>query len=170
MKYKAPEIDNKPYYVPVVVKSKDYLVGYIHAMDIYTAIFKDCINKIGLDIDVSRFDICLDSNRFNDILADGKRASECSPREMQEYIKKLIEERMQRTNEEHPDNNNDILKDAILKIDCPCGLGFYVFNKIEEIPETPLKCSNCGRIILDYTDHYDSEFEFDGKKEIKYGN
>jgi len=164
MKYEAPKINNDPYYVPVVVKSKDYLVGYLHAMNLFLAILHDCLNRSGLDIDCSNFDMGLDSTRFNDIMIDGRRATSCSIDEIKQYFEDLIEKKVFKYKEEHPDNNPEILDKSVLKIECICGLGFYSFDDISKIPEEPLKCSACGRVILDYTKHFDNEFEFDGKE------
>lgn len=75
---------------------------------------------------------------------------------------------MIRVVDEHPDN--DIDNDDILNVDCPCGLGFYSFKEIENVPDKQFKCSVCGRVIIDYTDHFDSEFEFDGKEISIYEN
>ncbi|MEM4261039.1 MAG: hypothetical protein QXG00_07395 [Candidatus Woesearchaeota archaeon] len=164
MKYKAPEIDNKPYYVPIVVKDKSYLIGYIHAMKLFTSIFEECMRRNGIEINFTNFEFYLDSTRFNDILMNGKRISELSIEEMQQFIKNKFEENIAKINEKHPDNNIQTSKEYLLQIECPCGLGFYNFSRIEQIPETSIKCSNCGRVILDYTGHYDTEFdEYDGK-------
>lgn len=134
MKYKAPEIANKPCYVPVVVKNKDFLLGYLYASKFFKLILNECSEKLGIYIDTSVFDACLDSTRFNDIMMNGKRTSECSQKEIEDYIKNLIENKYQKLKEQHPDNEQKILNDSILKIECPCGLGFYSYDSTEKIP------------------------------------
>ncbi len=49
MKYIAPHSDNgKPYYVPVVTKNKDQLVGYIQGMSYVKLLVGDVlINSLG---------------------------------------------------------------------------------------------------------------------------
>ena len=39
----------------------------------------------------------------------------------------------------------------------------YSFKTEKDIPDKPFKCSQCGRTIIDYTYHNDSEYEFDGQ-------
>jgi len=166
MKYEAPIANNKPCYVPIVVKDKSYLVGYVHAMNLFKVILQECLNKIGIKVDTSVFETCLDSTRFNDVMVNGKKASECTEAEIEKYLKAIVESKMERITENHPDNEIKVLEKAVLKIECPCGLGFYSFNKVDDIPEKPLKCAICGQTILDYTNHYDSEYEYNGKDEI----
>ena len=163
MKYKAPTKDNKPYYVPFVVKSKDYLLGYLHATDILLRLFKESLKMSGFELNLSKLDFSLDSSRFNDVLMSGKRVSDCSDAELEQYLKTILEEKMQRVKETHPDNDDKVNEKIILKIECSCGLGYYSYTNVDEIPNTSLKCDVCGRIILDYTGHYDSDFDYDGE-------
>lgn len=165
MKYQAPQINDKPYYVPIVVKNKDYLIGYIHAMTLFKSIIKKSLNQIGLDIDLDCFDNCLDSTRFNDIMANDKRIVDFTDEEYIEYLKDMIERKKEKITSNHPDNKVDDV--SLLRIDCTCGLGFYSFNKIEDIPDKSFRCNVCGRIILDYTNHYDTEYEYDGGEDYE---
>jgi len=164
MKYKPPIKDNKPLYVPIVTKSKDYLVGYIHAMNLFKEVFEVSLSKMGIEIDTSDFEMCLDSSRFNDIMRNDERSSNCSKEEIKQHLKEMFESKVIKMKEHHPDNESKVLENIILKIECPCGLGFYSFENIKDIPEEPLKCSTCGRLIIDYTGHYDNDYEFDGER------
>jgi len=168
MKYNAPKIDGKLYYIPVVVKSKDYLIGYLHSMNIFGQIMEEALNKAGISIGGSCIEPSLDSTRFNDVMMDGRRASECSNKEITKMFNDLISQKMTRLTDEHPDN--DIENEDIFNVDCPCGLGFYSFKEISDIPDKQFKCSICGRVIIDYTNQFDSEFNFDEKEIENYEN
>lgn len=162
MIYKAPTIDNKVYWVPIVAKNRDYLMGYIKGCQNVEDIILDSLNNAGMDLKGLHIDLCLDSSRFNDVLENGLRESDLSREEINRYYEKLIKQKFERVTEKHPENEAGILDAYFLTVECPCGLGIYSFQR-NEIPDKQFKCAECGRIIIDYTGHDDFEYDFDGK-------
>ena len=163
MIYDAPTDNGKPYYIPVTVRDKSYLVGYLHSTALFKLILKEGFQKMDVELDTSLFEHSLDSTRFNDIMVSGKKASDCSQKEINNYYQKLIDGKMERIKEPDPENN--VFKDSILQLECAhCGFGFYNYEKVEEIPETNVTCQYCGKVLLHYTGHYDNEYDFDGKE------
>ena len=82
LKYDPPKDKNqKPYWVPIVAKNKDYLIGFLDgvhiALDMLDASF------IGLQI-------ALGSDRLNDILPDGRRISNLSKTEFKNILTYLL--------------------------------------------------------------------------------
>jgi ribosomal protein S27E len=165
MKYNPPKINNDSQWVPIVVKNKDWLIGYITGIQMIESLLIDSLEENGINIDLRGFDLCLDSSRFNDIMEDGKRESCCSDEEIREYYKEIINEKISIVEEQHPDNNEQIFSDCFLEVECVCGLGIYIFKNASEIPEEPFKCQICGRTIIDYTGYDDENFEYDGKND-----
>lgn len=161
MRYKPPRIENKEQWVPIVVKNKDWLVGYICGVQFIQSLIENSLEENGVEIDFRGLDLCLDSSRFNDVMEDGRRESECTDNEIKKYFEKIIEEKISMIKDHHPDNEA-IFDDCFLKVECVCGLGIYTFKDSKEIPETQFKCSICGRVVIDYTEKDDEEFEYDG--------
>lgn len=161
MHYKPPKIDNKEQWVPIVVKNKDWLVGYISGLQMIESIICNSLEENGMEIDFRGLDLCLDSSRFNDIMEDGKRESECTTNEIKKYYERIINEKIDMIKEHHPDNGQ-ALKDYFLEVECFCGFGIYLFKTPKEVPDKPFRCSVCGKVIIDYTDKNDEEFEYDG--------
>jgi len=162
MHYKPPKVNNRSQWVPIVVKNKDWLVGYISGINLIETLVINSLEENGININLRGLDLCLDSSRFNDIMENGKRESSCTAKEIKNYYKKIIQEKIDMVEEEHPENNDKVFSDCFLEVECVCGLGVYTFKSANEIPNHPLKCQICGRIIIDYTDHDDDEFEYDG--------
>jgi len=163
MRYKAPKFDNKAQWVPIVVKDKDWLIGYVAGIQMIESLVLDTLAENGVEIDLRGIDLCLDSSRFNDILENGRRESECTQSEMKKYYSDMVEEKMTMIKESHPDNDVSVFDDCFLEVECGCGLGVYVFKTPHEIPDKRFKCQVCGRTIIDYTYHDDEEFDFDGE-------
>ena len=171
MKYEAPTtVDKKPYWVPVVCKNRDQLVGYIKGMKFILGTLdgmKNSNEETGVEseivIDYGQIDPCLDSSRFNDITPLDKRESEMSKEELKKFRQGMIKKAVLRGMEYHPDNDPEIFKEVFLKVECEhCGLVFYQFENPEDIPEESFYCQICGRKLIDYTEHEDNEYEFDG--------
>jgi hypothetical protein len=118
------------------------------------------------EIDFRGLELCLDSSRFNDIMEDGKRESECTTNEIKNYFKKIIDEKVEMITEQHPDNGN-VFDNYFLEVECICGLGIYSFKTPKEVPDKQFKCSICGKVIIDYTDINDEDFEYDGDAKIR---
>ena len=159
MKYKAPKNkDGKEYFVPVVTKNKQFLVGYLTA-------FEYLLYVLDFDGDV---DLNLDSARFNDVIDDGKRISKMSKEEIREILesnaKALSVDEQNKKQKEHPDNKKGVLKDSFLELNCHCGM-FYSFKDPAEVPESNFSCGVCERLLIQYTGKDDSAYEFDGDQE-----
>ncbi len=162
MKYKPPVDDNgKPYYVPIVSKNKDTLVGYLHALETSKCLMSDVLKSIGIEIDLEPMEAILDSTRFNDILINGKRESEMSLDELKEYMYSIVEEVTKKLDNDNPENN--ILSDNILDVECDCVVGYYAWTDYDIIPDENFVCTNCGKVLIHYTGEYDHEYEYEGE-------
>lgn len=163
MIYKPPKIKNKLQWVPIVAKNKDWLVGYICGIQMMEDLVLESLKENGVEVDLRGIELCLDSSRFNDVMYNGKRESECTAEEIKEYYRKIIEEKFDILSSEHPDNDVDVFEDCFLEVECVCELGVYTFKSPKDVPDKPLKCQVCGRTIIDYTEHDDEEYDYDGK-------
>jgi hypothetical protein len=162
MHYKPPTNDNGvEQWVPIVVKNRDYLVGYISGLKLIEELVLDSLRENGVDIDLRGIDLCLDSSRFNNILENDKREDNCSEIEFREYYTRIVEQKMDKIMEYHPDN--DDVFDCFLEVECSCGLGIYTFKDPKDVPNKSFSCQICGRTIIDYTNQNDGEFEYDGE-------
>ena len=159
MRYEAPvDIDGNPYYVPVVAKNKDFLMGYLRGLDTAKDMIKDVLASININVDLGSIDVLLDSTRFNDILENGKYESEMTEAERKSYIFDIVEEVTTKLTYDNPENN--VFDNAPLKLECSCGLGFYSWDVVEDIPKTSFSCHNCGKILIHYTGIYDGDYEY----------
>lgn len=166
MRYKPPKTEEKEQWVPIVVKNKDWLVGYVSGIQMIESIISSTIEENGMEIDFRGLDLCLDSSRFNDIMENGKRESECTKNEIKNYFKRIINEKVDMIKENHPDNGN-VFDNCFLEVECICGLGIYSFKTPKEIPDKQFKCSICGKVVIDYTDTNDEDFEYDGDAQTR---
>ncbi len=155
-KFKAPIDENgKEYWVPVVIKNKDVLVSFLNGVHSVLQAFNYDLNNI---------DLLLGSERFNDILPNGNRVKNMSDTELLKYIKEEATKIKESTNS-HVENDNTILSNYYLSIECTCGM-FYGFNNQMEIPDKTCECSICGKKLIIYTKRDDSEFIYDGSTRI----
>lgn len=161
MFYKPPLFEGKPQFVPIVVKNSDFLIGYISGIQMLESILIRSLEENGIEIELKGLDLCLDSSRFNNIMEDGRRESECSESEIRKYYEHIIEEKIDIIKEIHPDNKN-IFEDCFLEVECNCKLGIYIFKTPKDIPTKSFKCEICGKVIIDYTETNDEEFDYDG--------
>jgi hypothetical protein len=148
------DLNGKPYWIPVVMKNKDSLVSFLNGM------YFTC-EQIGIDPD--GMSNILSSERFNDILRDGRRAIDISDDEFKDYVKDYVVNDIVKNmyKETHEECHPDILSEYFLPISCQCG-NFYGFKEINDIPDEQLKCGICDKVILDYTGHHDDEYAYDG--------
>lgn len=154
----------EPYWIPIVVKNKDFLVGYIQGINLIKRIVEETAKKLDLNFSFMGHDLCLDSSRFNDITEDGRLERNLSENEMKEYYQSMIERKFSRFTVAHPENNQNLYKENVLTIECSCGLGFYTYKNYRDIPDKTTECQLCGKKIIDYTSCDDENFEFDGKR------
>jgi hypothetical protein len=135
------------YYVPVAVKSHDYLVGFL-----------DSLNSLG---DILSFDFTLlDSTRFNDILPDGSRRRDRTDDE----IKEIISQQRESFNVKENENKDAPEESLYFSITCSCG-NYYEFNHPVEIPNQNLICGICDKVLIDYHGKEEYEIEYDGDVE-----
>lgn len=142
---------NPGYYVPAVVKSRDYLVGFLDAVD-----------AIGSNADIDFDFSCIDSQRFNDVLPNDKRRKYLTKVEIESIIDEFNEGRFVREV-----GVEKVVKACIddpppyFEVSCKCG-NYHRFSYNSEIPETQMKCEICGRILIDYTGVDDDDIKYDG--------
>lgn len=136
----------KEYYVPVVVKNRDYLIGFLDAMSAISPI---------IDVDYT----ALDSMRFTDVLPDGQRRRNLTDQEIIDSLSVT-------------DANNNVLEQAqtkelivesipFLEVNCNCG-NYLKFEHPSELPKTTRKCELCGNVLIDYTGYDQDDYEYDG--------
>ena len=163
MKYNAPLDNNgKPYYIPVVAKNRDYLVGYLDGLDITKKMITEIMEQLNIEIDMGPIDVILDSTRFNDVLDNGKRESETTDDELKDYINEMVEDITVRMSSKNQENN--IESKNILDLECSCGYGFYSWDSNVGIPHDSVQCANCGKYLIHYTNNDDYVYEYDGGK------
>lgn len=139
----------KEYYVPVVVKNRDYLIGFFDAVSSFAGIF---------EIDYSS----LDSMRLTDVLPNGQRRRHLTE---QEILDVLSECDAKNNIKEHEvtEKTSDVIEIDIpfLEVNCSCG-NYVSYNHPNELPKTTRVCELCGKIMIDYTGHDQDEYEYDG--------
>jgi len=151
-KYFNSPIDKEgnPYWIPIVIRNKDYLLGFINAYHF--------ISDLHI-IDINDMEIALSSDRFNDVLINGTRIQSLTRQQLKQTIKKLY---FDTPKENHPENKENILNDYYLTINCVnCGM-FYAFKNENEVPENDFVCSTCDRTLISYINESDDYFTFDG--------
>lgn len=146
-------IYSRDYFVPVVVKNRDYLVGFLTALDAFS-------------LGSSKIDMVLSesSAKFNDVLPGGLRRRNIS---LEDQIGIMIDYRMKMSAVEDFENLEELeaREDKFLEINCECG-NYYSFDSAEQIPSSSLKCDICGKHLIDYTNRNDADFEYDGNLEL----
>jgi hypothetical protein len=153
IKFPSPRNKNgKKYWIPIVVKSKEYLLAYLSGVLHVISTYEFPYNKIDLN---------LDSSRFNDIVdTEGTRAEEIDSEEAKKLLADPPKNEMPK--EKHPENKDGILKPTLLELECPnCG-NYFGFDKKEQIPEENLICNVCENTLIYYTHKDDEDFEYDG--------
>ena len=160
MKYIPPKDEHgTPYYVPIVAKNKDFLLGYLHGLETAQEVIEDVMGSIDVKVDLGPVDVILDSTRFNDILENGKRESEMTENELKSYFFDIMEEITTKLTEQN--SENDVFNDVVLKVECSCGFGFNSWEDLSDIPETNFLCQNCGKVLIHYTNVNEYEYEYD---------
>ncbi len=144
----------RPYYVPVVAKNRDYLVGFFEMGKIVSNL---------MEIDYT----LLDSTKYNDLLPNGKRRREMTLEELKGYLEEL--ENNKTIHEDNPAKirEEEVSDPPFLEIDCVCG-NSHRFDVAEQIPRTNLICEVCGKVLIDYTGYEDSDFVYDGDIDLAF--
>jgi len=136
------------YYIPVVVKNKDQLVGYISGYrkaieqsEVFLGIMaKRPVKIVKLDDPVA---MGLDSYRYNDLRSDGRLESDIEDLFSYSDMFSSLDDK-----EELDDDIDDV---GILTVECRCGFGIYTFRSSEEIPNDDFCCVECGKKLILYT-------------------
>jgi ribosomal protein S27E len=143
----------RPYYVPVVAKSRDYLMGFLDAA------------RLGAELLYIDFRV-LDSTKYNDLLRDGRRRRDMTVEEIVEYENELADNRkIEEKNplEEDTEEEGEEMQ-PYLEVDCVCG-NSHRFEENFQLPRVNLVCEVCGKILIEYTGHEEAEYEYDGDLE-----
>ena len=156
--YSLPEdISKELYYVPVVFKNKDHLTGYIDGMNII-------MDMQGLSIYNQGNMPAMGSDRFNDMLKEGKRVSELTDVEFKKYVQDRVKEQIEILEQSEQDNSEfaiDIFDDYYFYVSCTCG-NFIAWNTDEQLPNENCTCDMCGKLLIHYTGHNDRDYIYDG--------
>lgn len=147
-------IYNPGYYVPVAVKSRDYLVGFLDALDALSIV-------VQVDFEA------LSSQRFNDYLPNNQRRRDLTDEQIVEVLNEYeegrcvkevgVEKKVDIDGEEDEDYN-------YFEINCSCG-NYHSFQSSEEIPKSDFKCEICGKTLIEYLGKDDDEIDYDGDVE-----
>lgn len=147
-------IYNPGYYVPVAVKSRDYLVGFLDALDALAIV-------VQVDFEA------LSSQRFNDYLPNDQRRRDLTDEQILEVLKEYEEGRC--VKEVGVEKKVDVDGDEdeeynYFEINCSCG-NYHSFTHSDEIPKVDLKCELCGKTLIEYLGKDDDEIDYDGDVE-----
>jgi hypothetical protein len=150
--YKAPKDENgNPVWVPIVIKNKDQLIGFIEGVNMTASVY---------DIDRESMFYTLSSERFNDIMQNGKRLRDMTNTEFLNHAKGVIENGFDRINAMEAHDGGD-LNDFCLTVQCSCG-NFIGYTDYDRIPNVDSKCDICGNTIIQYTNDEDDFYVYDG--------
>lgn len=137
----------KEYYVPVVVKNRDYLIGFLDAVSSFAGIF---------EIDFT----ALDSMRFTDVLPNGQRRRDLTPLQILE----VLSDEDEVNNVKENVKEIEVVQIPYLEVNCKCG-NYISLNHPDELPKTTRCCELCNKVLIDYTGHDQDEYEYDGDLE-----
>lgn len=162
MKYRPIYMkDGRIQHVPIVVKNKDVLIGYIRAYnDLLTSIYEGNLLDLNDQNILAQLSPIFDSSRFNDYVDDGVKATDLTKEQFEQIRNQEIESYQKSL--EHPDNKDDILDVGFFSVDCVCG-NFMSFKTVKDIPETDFKCDLCERTLIQYIRVDDEDIEVDGQ-------
>jgi len=142
--------DNKPYWIPIVVRNKSFLLGFINAYHV--------INEMH-DIEMNGMEVSLSSDRFNDILMDGSRMQNLTRSQLKNKLKEMY---FKTHTTKHQENSGNILDEYYMSLNCiNCGM-FYGFHNETEVPENDFKCDVCDNVLISYINEDDDYFDFEG--------
>lgn len=152
--------DGKIQCVPLVIKNRDVLIGYIRAhTDLLSSISENDLLDLADENVLEMLTPDLDSSRFNGYIRDGMHVDNLT----EEQFNQLRYE-AEEAESTHPDDKNNVLDVGFFSVDCECG-NFFRFNTPKEIPEDNLKCDLCDRTLIQYIHVDDEDIEIEGKKE-----
>ena len=144
------DTNNKPYWIPIVVKDKSYLLGFINACQFISEMH---------EIETNEMEVALSSDRLNDVLMDGSRMQDLTRNQLKNKLKELY---FKTHTYKHPENNVNVLEEYYLALSCVnCGM-FVGFHTEHEVPEHDLKCDVCDNTLISYINEDDDYFDFEG--------
>lgn len=151
--YKPPkDSTGKQLWVPIVVKNKDVLMGFILGINLADSIYS---------IDREALFASLSSAKYNDITKSGKRLRDMTNKEFREYAESIVQDGTDRVEAlNSKDGNNCDLEDYVLTLSCSCG-NFISYKNNESIPDKDTYCDMCSNKIIHYTKS-DKVFIYDG--------
>jgi ribosomal protein S27E len=149
--------DGSPCWCPIVVKDVDSLINWMNGFH-----YMKNVAETAFGVKFKELDVPLSSNRFDDILPDGRRFNEMTKAEQENFNKEKTERRAQVLNDPKHQIDVNIFEESFLQIDCPCCSVPYVFKDANELPGNNFNCSTCGYLLIQYTGHDDEEYIFNG--------
>lgn len=145
----------RPDFVPLVVKNRDFLIGYLDAL-------------FGFELGDAKTDAILkhSSVKFTDILPDGQRRRNML---VEDIITAMIDYRMKMNVVEDPESYSELTEEDeyFLELNCQCG-NYVAFKTEADVPHHTHKCDLCGKILIDYTHSDDKDFAYDGDEEKQF--
>lgn len=152
--YKAPlDKNGKPLWVPIVIKNKDQLIGFIDGVNMTASIY---------DIDRESMFYTLSSERFNDVTKSGTRLRHMDNNTFYKHAVSILEDGYSRVSAlESKDSSGSELNDFCLTVQCKCG-NFVGFFDYDRIPTETCQCDMCENILIHYTGVDDCAFVYDG--------
>lgn len=167
MRYAAPLFEGKEHYIPIVMKNRDCLVGFLAGVHEYYTTMSSIFEELGIgDVLFSPGEsemYSMSSRKYNDIMPDGRRESLLTKKEKKQIFDGVLEEAEGMMESE--ENDGIVEYSDVLKVSCHCGMGFYSWEDYEDIPSVDVKCDICGRHLIHYTGHDDWEFDYEEGKE-----
>lgn len=156
------EIYPRNQFVPIVVKNRDFLTGFLRALNHFE------IGEMKTDTILS-----LSSARFTDMLPGNVRRRNV---EIEEQIQVMIDYRMSMMSheegvEEVSSEDFEFEDGPLLELNCECG-NYVKFETEKDIPKTSYRCDICGKHMIDYTNREDSDYVYDGdlEKHIEFAD
>lgn len=150
--YKAPkDLTGNLLWVPIVVKNKDQLIGFIEGINMTASIYS---------IDRESMFYTLSSERFNDVIRDGTRLRDMTNSQFIQHAKSIIDEGFDRINALEAVDGGD-LDDFCLTVQCSCG-NFIGYKDYAKIPNVNTLCDVCEKTIIQYTNDEDDCYVYDG--------
>lgn len=155
LEYRSPEDKNgKHYWVPIVVKNKDTLVGFTEGINLMTSITDSEI--------IYSPSMALSSERLNDTTIDGRRLYLMDDKELEKYITGLLKKSEARIDSTHEDDECGIADEYYFHMSCGNCHNFFGYRSPNDIPDKDVVCEICDRTVLEYINVDDSDLTYVG--------
>ena len=170
MRYAAPLFEDAEQYVPIVSKNRDTLIGFLQGIHEYHDTMMALLEDFGMEeVLVSPYDIDMfntSSRKYNDLMSDGRRESLLTKIEKTSMLEEIFDEAESVLESEDID---DVEYSDVLKIACHCGMGFYSWKTLRDIPHDNVKCDICGRHLIHYNGLDDWQIDYENGKGMANG-